>query len=272
MLYLAAGSLGFLHFTFGLDGLVASLFLLPGSSSLIVGPGWTLSYELYFYLCFGIVMVAGRSRALVILSLFFAVSIVLGTLLKPTNAALKVATSHLLVEFVVGGAIGLLYLSAHSISRRLANALIAMAGLGFVASVSTNGQLPSALVWGGPSALLVAGLAMREKSGALPSWIVRTAWLGNASYLLYLIHTLVFDLLLKLPNQWRLDPQLSWEWVALLVGAAVLLAIVMHELIERPLNAFLGRVVLNWLDPAPARRARDEPAHPESRARTAAGA
>src|SRR5262249_49540443 len=34
--------------------ILGSFLLLPGYSSLIIGPGWTLTYEMYFYLCFAI--------------------------------------------------------------------------------------------------------------------------------------------------------------------------------------------------------------------------
>ncbi|MCZ8100879.1 MAG: acyltransferase [Burkholderiales bacterium] len=244
VLYLVAGSAGFIAFDFGLGGLLASLLLLPGSSSLIVGPGWTLTYELYFYLCFGAVIVFGRSRSLVILSLFFAISIILGSVLNPAHAGLKVMTSHLLVEFIVGGAIGILYLSSHTITKPLAQALILAAIGGFAASVSAIDAIPSALAWGGPSALLIIGLVMAEKSGSLPAWIGKAAWLGNSSYLLYLIHTLVFDVALKFLRTGGASAEYGWSMIGLVVAMSVLIAIVMHDHIESPLNAFLARIIL----------------------------
>ena len=39
-----------------------SLLLLPGHSSSIIGPGWTLSFEVYFYICFAIFMSSGPLR------------------------------------------------------------------------------------------------------------------------------------------------------------------------------------------------------------------
>src|SRR5690348_2252421 len=48
-----------------------AMFLLPGYSASIIGPGWTLSYEVYFYLCFGLAMTLGLTRGLFALTLFF---------------------------------------------------------------------------------------------------------------------------------------------------------------------------------------------------------
>jgi exopolysaccharide production protein ExoZ len=211
---------------------------------LIVGPGWTLSFELYFYLCFAAVMVAGRTRALVLLSAFFFVAILLGAQFRPSNAFLKVATSHLLLEFLAGAAIGLLYLSRHTVSAGLAKLAVAVAGLGFLASVSADDMYPTVLVWGAPSALLVFGLAMWEKSGAMPAAVDRGAPLGDSSYLLYLIHTLLFDVALKLLLSLGAAPEFGWLWISLVVGLAILVASIMHERVEKPLNAWLARLFL----------------------------
>jgi len=47
----AAVYVGFGH-QIGMADAVGSLLLLPRYSSLIIGQGWTLSFELYFYICF----------------------------------------------------------------------------------------------------------------------------------------------------------------------------------------------------------------------------
>lgn len=239
--YLLAAQLGFIHFAFGLDGLVKSLLLLPGSSSLIVGPGWTLSYEVYFYLCFAAVVAVGRVSALWLLAIVFVLSIAVGAVVQPQNPFLKLATSHLLLEFIVGGAIGALFLSRHTVSRSLANAATFAGLAGFAASVILPEEIPSIAVWGIPSALLVFGLAMREKCGPLPASLQRVSWLGDSSYLLYLIHTLVFDVTLKFLVYANASSALAWGWVGLNVALAVVLAIVLHARIERPLNTALAR-------------------------------
>lgn len=250
--YLVAAQLGFIHFAFGLDGLVKSLLLLPGSSSLIVGPGWTLSYEVYFYFCFAAVVAIGRVSALWLLGIVFLLSIAAGVVLQPQHPFLKLATSHLLLEFIVGGAIGALFLSRHSIPRGLANAATIAGLAGFAASVVLPERLPSIAVWGIPSALLVFGLAMREKCGPLPSSLQRASWLGDSSYLLYLIHTLVFDVTLKLLVDAGASSSLAWGWVGFNVALAVGLAIVLHARIERPLNAALARSLRRYPDMAGA--------------------
>src|ERR1039458_8235926 len=60
------------------DQFFGSIFLLPGYSYYIIGPGWTLAYEVYFYACFSIAMVLGLTRGLLALTLFFLATIVFG--------------------------------------------------------------------------------------------------------------------------------------------------------------------------------------------------
>ena len=56
--------------------LVGSLALFPGYSSRIIGPGWTLGFEVYFYFCFSIAMMLGMRRGMLALTIFFLLSII----------------------------------------------------------------------------------------------------------------------------------------------------------------------------------------------------
>ena len=59
--------------------ILRSLLLLPGYSPLIIGPAWTLSFEIYFYICFAVFMTLGLLRGLLIMTLFFLASIAMGS-------------------------------------------------------------------------------------------------------------------------------------------------------------------------------------------------
>ena len=52
-------------------------------------------------------------------------------------------------------------------------------------------RVPAALIWGIPSGLLVLGLVLQERAGAIPNWVRRSAWLGDSSYTLYLLHAIL---------------------------------------------------------------------------------
>src|SRR5690606_18586486 len=50
---------------------VGAFLLWPSSASLFIGPAWTLSYEMFFYICFGLAMMLSLTRGLIALFLVF---------------------------------------------------------------------------------------------------------------------------------------------------------------------------------------------------------
>jgi exopolysaccharide production protein ExoZ len=176
---------------------IYSLLLLPGYSPLIIGPGWTLSYELYFYLCFGIFMMLGLLLGLTAMSLFFLLSITGGFALSNGGEFFHLATSTLLLEFLAGAWIAYFFVSGIRLSKISADILLLSAVAAFLASLGYGyHRLPSMLSWGIPSALLITGSVFRERTTGVARPVQRFSFLGDSSYSLYLLHLLVIDLLI----------------------------------------------------------------------------
>lgn len=197
--YLAAHWLLGSAYRLSLTDLIGAALLLPRYSSLVIGPGWTLSYEMYFYLCFAVAICLGVRRGLQLLSLFYVGSIAVGIALDPQSGVLDVATKPLLLEFLAGCWLGWLFIRGLRISIPLGALLMLGGAAMYAAGIWLDYQrLPSVLSWGIPSVLLVAGgLAVEPLlKGRLSQW---SAELGDSSYLLYLSHILILDLLLATP-------------------------------------------------------------------------
>lgn len=80
----------------------------PGRElSPVIGVGWTLNYEMFFYLVFGVLLTLPRPAALPFLLASFTVLVGLGVALAPAAPWAKFATSWLLLEFLLG--IGIAY-------------------------------------------------------------------------------------------------------------------------------------------------------------------
>jgi len=174
-----------------------SIFLIPGYSSLLIGPGWTLSYEVYFYACFGIAMMLGLTRGILALTLFFLAAIFFRFAIDTNQPVIHVMTNTLLVEFLFGAWIGYAVLSTVRISNKLANMMLVLAITGFLAGYSFN-HFPSVITWGIPSAFLVAGFVFKERNGRIPFLIKKCAFLGDSSYSLYLLHIVLIDAVILL--------------------------------------------------------------------------
>lgn len=209
---------------------LAGLMLLPGFSSL--NQGWTLTYEIYFYLFFAAFWSAGRLRGIAALSGLFFVAVALGFVFKPQTALFQLITSPLLLEFIAG--IWIAYYLSTPRPRWVAHATwLGVLGWGLTLAIDSH-RIPLLVAWGGPSVLLLLGMVRAEQLGLMPRWIGRTKPLGDASYSLYLCHILLIDLAITLfgrPPQ-SLPAIVVFCFVSLIVCSAV--AIWIYRGIEVP--------------------------------------
>lgn len=220
--------------------ILGALTLWPGTSPLIIGPAWTLSYEMFFYLCFGFAMTLSFHRGLIALAASFFLAIGVGFFVADKGPVLQVVTNTLLLEFLAGAGIGWL-VTARRLPDGRGAILTAFALLLFGAGLFWGyGRLPSAIMWGIPSALLVLGIVTWENDTGAGKAILHLGKLGDSSYVLYLIHILVIDagieLSLNLSGQLRPAPPLA---AALVLIVALLSAEVIHRGVERPVMARL---------------------------------
>jgi len=227
----------------------------------IIFVGWTLVYELAFYLVYALALAAGRKLApylsiVVLAGLAFTLPL-LPVALPGANAVLR--PWPLLIEFTYGLAIFLATkpLTSESAARRWFG--LGLAALGLVLIYVFDGKLLGlkgleldhlrVAALGLPAALIVFGLVLTEKGGwGLKSRIVLA--LGAASYAMYLLHPPVFFFVLGLkpgPFQMRL------EIFAILTVATVLLSLGFYYAVESPLLRLLRRRLTHDGPPAVVR-------------------
>lgn len=165
----------------------------------LLGLGWTLNYEMYFYAVFALALLLPRFFGVVALSLFFAGSAAIGALIPFASPLLIQNSSWLLVEFVLGAWVGVLMRSGRTISGEWARTLLAVSAVALALSLTvspTNGgpahrgpgglHLTRFVWWGVPCAvLLYASLSLRHDwlRSRLGQFLVL---LGNGSYSIYL--------------------------------------------------------------------------------------
>nr|WP_256439873.1 acyltransferase [Ruegeria sp. R13_0] len=169
-----------------------SLLLFPSHSSQIIFVGWTLSYEIFFYACFAIVLAFQKNLelSLVILSVTLLLLVILGIFLDvPQNSWASVATNSLLIEFLAGSWIAWFFIRCENLPNFLPLAALLMAGTGFTLGFWLGYErLPSVISWGLPSAFLLVGVVALERTGKDRRIFSAFAVAGGASYALYLLH------------------------------------------------------------------------------------
>lgn len=220
---------------------ISALLLRPDGAAQFIGPAWTLSYEMFFYICFGLAMMLSLTRGLIALFLFFGALMAIGHFVEPTHYDLKVITNPLLAEFLAGAAIGWLA-QKRLLPLKWGPALTAF-GIALFAGgiVADYTRWPTQITWGIPSAVLILGLVSWESDRGAAPVVQRFSVLGDSSYVLYLIHiaviTLAGYLVQNLATPYA-PPALMAAVILLLVSLALAEAI--HRGIERPMLHLLN--------------------------------
>ncbi len=159
--------------------------------------GWTLFYEMYFYLIFALLLNFPKKIFLPAVSIFFSLSVIAGLQIHTTQPLLKLMTSPLLLEFIFGCVLAVILNSRkESASGSQFGQLLpyfmlvcgAMLLLLFPPAQTSSSLRP--LYQGIPALLLCCGLICleRRKQPVFPRFLLT---MGNSSYSTYLSHLFV---------------------------------------------------------------------------------
>ena len=216
--------------------LVQSLFYLPGPEGRppLIFVGWTLVYELAFYLLYWAALRFGVRHAPTI-----ALAMLLVFALAPVPAL--PGPWPLLLEFGIG--VGIFLLTERLAAIRgipgVAGLLIAATGAVLLAIMPLLTSYDPdeyqshqrVLVWGFPAGAIILGLVIAERRGlAVRNRAVLL--LGAASYAIYLLHPIAVGQLLQLPPA---QPPLTWLYCFGAVAVTICLSLAFHLRIEVPL-------------------------------------
>lgn len=231
--------------TFDTGLLAASLFFIPAMSPLgVVQPtlqaGWTLNFEMLFYLVFAIAIATGVPRIRFCLMVFLAFFL-MGQHF-PQSVPLAFYAQSIIFEFVLG--VGIAYALTRFGSPGPALGVVAvLAGALVTFGIGWDGKGDRLMTYGLGGALIMLGTVWLEP------WITRApgarplAFLGDASYSIYLVHTFVVPscvmLLLRLGLH---DPTLILLVVSLMVMGAGSLSLLW---LEKPMTSFFKRFLFS---------------------------
>jgi peptidoglycan/LPS O-acetylase OafA/YrhL len=96
-------------------------------------------------------------------------------------------------------------------------------------------------VWGLPALAIVGAFALSEKPvAANPFWRV-CGFLGDASYSLYLVHTLTVGVPVMVLGRFIAPASAPWSYLAALLLTAIVPALLVHVYLEKPLTEALQR-------------------------------
>jgi exopolysaccharide production protein ExoZ len=229
----------------------ASYLFLPwespaGEVTPVLVLGWTLNLEMFFYAAFALALRTRSRRAgLTALGVVFALLALAHPLVPQGWPALRFWSQPIILEFVAGLLIALLFRRGLRIPVWLgwSTGMAAIAVLFVLHQVGA----PRVLAAGVPAAMLSFAflLARSRPSEGLADRLLRLG--GDASYALYLSHPFTLTAVFVV---WRMLG-LGQPWLYVIVGAAsaTVAAVLVHLLVERPLQARLRAALVRrgWL-------------------------
>lgn len=208
--------------------LASSMLFLSGSLGFpnpVLYQGWTLEYEMLFYVLFASTLFLRKIWVTICVASAAIVALVIFT-----------PVSNRLIEFVLGMAVAVASNFLPAPAKWLARALFAV---GVVVLFSTfavePGSVPYWILWGLPSALIIYGAANSTQTQG------RVALeLGSASYAVYLVQWFTIPAVMTVVGMTGTSAPVAfaaWGVVALVVTQAA--GIVVTRFIDKPVSRLL---------------------------------
>jgi len=228
---------------------IAKSFLLwPQADFPVVAVGWTLTYEMFFYLIFAALLLVPRPAAPPLLVMWALVTVAMYPAVDPPDRALTargylalpVYASPLVLEFIAGCAIGWAarrrQMPAAALALLLGGVLLVAGGYFASAYPATAQYGPlRAAIFGAAAVLLAYGAIGLELTGRLRVQRGIIFW-GDASYATYLTHVYVILLVARLWPRSATGESLGWLAAVTCLAACGAVAAAVHLGFERPLH------------------------------------
>lgn len=227
---------------FSWSEIVLSFLFIPFENTItrqpvpILGVGWTLNYEVIFYL----ILAAGLTlrtqvQRIALMAAIFVILVAARIVLDPKEAFAMRLTSPLYFEFLAG------YVLAYGYSfwrRTVPLAGVALMTIGFVALFTVSAAhpgMPRTIIYGIPGIAIVAGAILAEPLFN-SAWSKALRFAGDASYSIYLVHGIVIYAVVG----WvPADPALNLPIAALLLTGSIGAGVLCYLLVEKQLIRLL---------------------------------
>ncbi|MBF7956254.1 acyltransferase family protein [Rahnella victoriana] len=253
------------------EQIVRALFLIHQNYSLpsptfgfnLMGPAWTLTYELYFYFIFSVSLLINHKYRTEITCILLLCQIITPQLLLNGGLHLSAYTgldtqSHnylagflqfssntMFYDFILGMLLAKIYLNGNKLNTGSGKlVMIAFSAIFVTLVAETESTQVGPQNYGYMCLFLVMGFLLYEKKNKLKKVSI-LVFLGNISYALYISHYIVIDGM----HKYNL---LFWQYTAgvtrilAMVSLCIGISWLLHIIIEKPFIR-MGKIVINKL-------------------------
>ncbi|MBT2689228.1 acyltransferase [Bacillus sp. ISL-47] len=238
-----------------IDVIIKSFLLFPQEHAPIISVGWTLEHEIFFYIMFSLLIFLKPKYSVVIASMWIIgiVSNSVGIINLEKKIFLNFVFSNYNLEFIFGCIVGYIFLNY---KVKYNKSLILMGIIGFISGwyfVYQDDLIRyttlAILVFGISFSLIVLATVNVEKSNKIkvPKFLLV---LGDASYSIYLTHFYILLLLFKVLSKLEsINPFNDFITITCTFIIAIILGVMFHIVIEKPLINFLNKNILKQRPP-----------------------
>ena len=235
--------------------ILVSLLLLPQNDKPILDVGWTLIYELFFYLLFSIAIWFKPKYSVPILSSWLFVTML--HYLKVVNFGgeaflLNIVFGNMNLEFVLGCLAGYVVIKFGTKISKNRWILFGAANLGYVALLILTAvnklEIDRMSTFGVLAALLIVGSASIDLNDS-PKVPKILTYLGDASYSIFLLHSPIVSAITKVLQKANLGKYYDGFFAPALVALiTVVVGCIFYSLIEKPLTVYLRKNVVEKMN------------------------
>lgn len=240
--------------------LAKSMLFIPyhiKNSGPILTLGWTLNYEMFFYVSIAFfVSILGGKKGIIACFIGLSIFVLTSQFVVWESYVVRFWGSTMVMEFIGGGI--LYYLWKHRLlhaSQSLKNVLILL-GFGALvfllyAEYSYGLSHQRFLLFGGPSLLVASGfLSLENRINPRNKIHSAMVLLGDSSYAMYLVHPFVIYAFLRLAYS-RLSlhgPVYDFLGLAVSIILVCLLSVAVHKWFEKPMISVLKSMLDKQFD------------------------
>ncbi|MBD1390997.1 acyltransferase [Neiella sp. HB171785] len=234
--------------SFDLLHTIKSLLFISLEDYPVVYTGWTLSFEMYFYVLFGLMIATTATHTPKIIATALLLSTLLGLLLPGQSSYMRdFFTSPLLTEFSLGVVLAYLYRAKIPVSNATSICLLLV---GF-AGLYVLRDMDRFVSFGLPMLLVFMAIVLNRNITSNNRLLLL---LGDASYSIYLTHVLSLPALHVIASKLGLYSASMWSIIPLFIAytlVSTMIGVIAYWLAEKPMTAALSQWQRKQSKPAP---------------------
>lgn len=237
-----------------------------------VSQGWTLNYEMYFYILVSVSFLFGKFKwwftNITLLSLVIAPTLFINLPASYNrmgfnfdNQYISLITNPINLEFILGIFAGYLYSRMNRKINLLWSLIILGTTVGYIVNFYDPFVFTSRITgWAIPASILIVSYLKLEKSGKIkiPSFLIKT---GNRSFSIYLVHAGIIGLVTKIADHTfhTYGEEYPFFIGILLFVISLTITWVISGLTYTYIEKIISTKFRNWLLSAPIFRKNEQP-------------